>query len=77
MFIHCLDVSVKGLTDFFSHVSSLRRRVTWAGSDFLHRSLMQRGTFFKFHFTRMNSPPNNKPVLDSESHCASAYNCNF
>jgi hypothetical protein len=68
MFIHYLDVSVKGLTEFFPHVSSLRRQVTWAASDFLHRSVMKRGTFFMFHFARTNSPPNKKPVLDSESH---------
>ena len=78
MFIHYLDVSVKGLTDFFFlHVSSLRRQVTWAAIDFLHRSEIQRGTFFRFHFTRTNSPPNNKPVLDFESHCVSENSCNF
>ena len=78
MFMLCLDVSVKGLTDFFfSHVSPVRRQVTWAASDFLHRLVMQSGTFFWFHFTRMNSPPNNKPGLDSVSHCVSEDNCKF
>jgi len=62
---------------FFLHVSSLRRQVTWAAIDFLHRSEIQRGTFFRFHFTRTNSPPNNKPVLDFESHCVSENSCNF
>ena len=43
----------------------------------MHKSVLQLGTFFRFHITRTNSPLNKKPELDPEGHSVSASNFNF
>jgi hypothetical protein len=72
-----LDVSVKGVTELFFFARVI---TTSSYLDCRWLSAQVRNTtwhIFKFHFTRTNSPPNNKPVLDSENRCISENNFNL